>query len=175
MKPTGIAICFALFALLSKVAVADTICANPLSVEDVIRRAQSLNGKRICVRAWVVNDSQVDPDTVVVKELVSVGHSTRHRALQRQTIGAIEWSADSGVTEAEFKPDSFRRLENVLLSRPQPRFVEVVAAGVLFRNRYFGARAADGSTDDRVRRALGKNAHAVELVITEIASAKAIQ
>lgn len=172
MKITKLSICI---ALLSKVAVADTRCANPLPVEDVIRRAQALDGTRICVRAWATNDSEASGDSVVVKELVRVGHPIKHRVLERQALGAIEWSAGSGVAEAEFKPDSFRRLEDVLLRRPRPRFVEVVAVGVVFLNKYLGTRAAGGSTDYRLRRALGKNVHAVELVIVEIVSAKAIQ
>jgi hypothetical protein len=82
-------------------------CGSVLSVENVAKHAAALDGKIVCVRGIEPPSPVPEWDTMMFTELVPIPYNEQRRPSADTTLGLLEWSPETGISEKYYKPDSF--------------------------------------------------------------------
>jgi hypothetical protein len=157
---------------------ASDACRTPLSVKTAVRRAQLLDGKTICLKGWeypIVAPGSAGR-TVFVNELVPSGASRSLRE-KRVAVGLVEGSSDSAPENAQYIPDSFKKIDDLWEEGPSTQpVIEVVLRGIIVRNKGLANKvAAQLPSDDPFYDPLRRPSHSVEFIILEVISAKKVR
>lgn len=127
-------VCSAVLTLVPTVsATAAANCGKVLSVGQLIRSAQHLQGQIVCVRGILLISNSYDDVPLVAEELLSPEQIARGSA---DAVGLISWSPETGVPDDLFKPESEELLTNAQARCKRACVVDVTfLGGVMYQKR----------------------------------------
>lgn len=150
-------------------------CDRVLTVEEVIRDSRKLDGRTTCVKGVLRPILDSRNRAFAFLELIPLG-SVTGRTQPKDIIGMMEWSAETEIDGAEYRPDSFKLLEpltgeKIGDKRLVPTFEVVVRGAIMHEKGFFkrlSARLPSSSLYDPLRGL----SYSVEFVLLEVVTVK---
>jgi len=141
-------------------------CKEVLTVEIAIRNAPKLDGKNICLTGIV---HPISGTTFLIHEITSTARSGTTAKLP--AIGIVDWSPETGIREAEYRPGSFKMLEDYFDKGPSlSGSFRVICRGALMYKRHFFRQLDARLPPDSLYNPLRGLSYTVELVLLEVLS-----
>ena len=157
--------------LLALTVTARAECKSALGVRDAVRNAQTLDGKPVCLHGMIV----MTRGSTLVQELLPLPMKGRQVAKNR--IGLVDWSPETGISEGQYRPESF----DLLLAKEPGAPTEagsrlsVTVRGVLMYKKNLRARVASVRPNSPEVRLMREARFEVELVLLEVVKSNVIR
>jgi len=151
---------------------ASAACKKIFDVQDLVRSAASLDGEIICVRGLLALVRIRKWNATFVQALLQA--PAKGLATAGGEVGLIEWSQETGVSEEQYKPGSFDKLQpyEAVGFTSREASLEVVLRGALKYKRNLREKIPPGGPSTPETLALIKRHFDVELVILEVLNVK---
>jgi hypothetical protein len=146
-------------------------CKEILSVDAAVRRARDLDGKVICLQGVLRPIPTRDKTSATIHEIVSDGSAGV--GSRKTVIGVVEGSGAPGIDAGQYRPESFKLLDQAEKDISAP--VVVVLRGALMNEKDLFKKLSARLPRDPMYDPLRDLAYSVEFVLLEVISAKPIQ
>ena len=146
-----------------------------MKVDQLLRRAASLDGQVVCVRGMVEETPIREWSSALGYEMrpLRTGHA---EALPVRAVGLLDWSPETGTDGEDYKPDSFDLLLKAtsgVLPKSAYALDVTLHAAVMYRRNMFARVPPFSPTTPQIEAMRAARYH-VELVVLEIVRCREI-